>query len=175
MTKFKKLFKSKIWLDIWNKHPQNTSKYRISAKSVKGFGSYEHLKFRPICGLKCRLWRHNYVIVVTWQIFCYPSVEYIKLDTCVKFPDHRSNNNQVMMGILMPQPPWLTVQKWPMSNRVKESRTLKNTNWNYFLTVSWMVITELANHSSVFSITTSLFCKKIVLITFYLKITKFGY
>ena len=27
--------------------PQNSSKYQISAKSVKGFGSCEHLNFRP--------------------------------------------------------------------------------------------------------------------------------
>ena len=30
--------------------------------------------------------------------FCYHCVEYIKLDTCTKFHDHRSNNNKVMMG-----------------------------------------------------------------------------
>ena len=35
--------------------PQNTSKYQISTKSVKGFGSYEHLKFRPASQLKCKL------------------------------------------------------------------------------------------------------------------------
>ena len=34
---------------------QNTSKYQISAKSVKGFESYEHLKFRPLHQLKYRL------------------------------------------------------------------------------------------------------------------------
>ena len=63
----------------------------------QGFGSYEHLKFRPICRLKYRLWRHNHVIVVTSQIFCYYCIEYIKLDTCAKFHDHRSNNHKVMM------------------------------------------------------------------------------
>ena len=42
-----KVFKSKIWLDIWNKYPK-IPKYQISVKSVKGFGSYEHLKFRPM-------------------------------------------------------------------------------------------------------------------------------
>ena len=31
----------------------------------KGFGSYEHLKFRPSCWLKYRLLRHNYVTKVT--------------------------------------------------------------------------------------------------------------
>ena len=46
------------------KASQNTTKYQISAKSVRGFGSYEHLKFRPTCRLKYRLWRHNVVIVV---------------------------------------------------------------------------------------------------------------
>ena len=32
--------------------PQNTSKYQFSAKSIKRFGSYEHLKFRPTHRLK---------------------------------------------------------------------------------------------------------------------------
>ena len=31
-------------------------------------------------------------------IFCYYCIEYIKLDTCAKFHDHRGNNNKVMMG-----------------------------------------------------------------------------
>ena len=29
--------------------------------------------------------------------FCYQCVEYIKLNNCAKFHDHRSNNNKVMM------------------------------------------------------------------------------
>ena len=96
------------------KAPQNTPKYRISAKSVRGFGSYEHLKFRPMHQLKYRLWRHNDVIAVTSQIFCYHCVEYIKLDACAKFHDHRSYNNIVMMeGPSCPPRPWLTVQKSP--------------------------------------------------------------
>ena len=33
----------------------NTSKYQTSAKSVKGFGSNEHLKFRPTRQLKYML------------------------------------------------------------------------------------------------------------------------
>ena len=70
----------------------------MSAKSVRGFGNYEHLKFRPMDRLKYRLLRHNDVIVVTSQIFCYHCVEYIKLDTCAKFHDQRSNNIKVMMG-----------------------------------------------------------------------------
>ena len=48
---------------------QNTSKYQISAKSTKGFGSYEHLKFRYMCPLKYRLWCHNYLIIVMSQTF----------------------------------------------------------------------------------------------------------
>ena len=52
-----KVFNSKIRFDIWNNHPKNL----ISAKSVKGFGSYEHLKFRPMC--------HIYAIMVTSQTF----------------------------------------------------------------------------------------------------------
>ena len=39
--------------------PQNTSNYQIPVKSVKGFGSYEHLYFRPMLPLRYRLWRHN--------------------------------------------------------------------------------------------------------------------
>ena len=54
------------------KAPQNTPKYQISAKSVRGFGSYEHLKFRPTRRLKYRLRRHNDVIVVTSQILLLP-------------------------------------------------------------------------------------------------------
>ena len=32
------------------------------------------------------------------QFFCYHCVEYIKLDICGTFHDHRSNNNKVMIG-----------------------------------------------------------------------------
>ena len=134
-----KVFKSKLWAYIWRKHlkiPPNT-KYQISVKSIKGFESYEHLKFRPTCQLKYRLWRHNDVIVVTSQIFCYHCVEYIKLDTCAKFYDHRSNNNKVMMEgphAPPPPPPWLTVQKKPMSNRVKPLyQKLWAFMWNFGL------------------------------------------
>ena len=56
--------------------------------------------------LKYRLWRHNYVITVTSQTFSYHCVEYIKLDICAKFHDHRSNDNKVMMvGPSCPPPP----------------------------------------------------------------------
>ena len=47
-----KVFKSKLLVDILNKH---TSKYQTSAKSVKWFWSYEHLKFRCTHRLKYRL------------------------------------------------------------------------------------------------------------------------
>ena len=60
-----KVFNSKIRFDIWNNHPKNL----ISAKSVKGFGSYEHLKFRPMC--------HIYAIMVTSQTFYYHCVEFV--------------------------------------------------------------------------------------------------
>ena len=49
-------------------------------------------------------------------------MEYIKLDTCAKFHDHRSNNNKVMMGDLIPPPPPphdCGLKKAHMSNRVK--------------------------------------------------------
>ena len=77
----------------------------MSAKSVKGLGSYEHLNFRPS------------------QIFCYQCVEYIKLDIYTKFHDHRSNSNKVMMGDPHapppPPPPPYNGSKKPMSNRLK--------------------------------------------------------
>ena len=62
------------WKLTWylKQAPQNTSKYQISAKSMKGFGSYEHMKFRPMRRLKYKLWSHNYVIVVTSQTFLLP-------------------------------------------------------------------------------------------------------
>ena len=93
-----KVFKSKIWVDIWRKHfkiPPNT---KFQWNQSRGIGSYKHLKFRSMRRLKYRLWRHNDIIVVTSQIFCYHCVEYIKLDTCAKFYDHRSNNHKVMIG-----------------------------------------------------------------------------
>ena len=66
-NKILKVFKSKI------SKSKNTSKYQISVKSMKGFRSYEYLKFRPSRGLKYRLWRHNYVIVVLSQTFLHQS------------------------------------------------------------------------------------------------------
>ena len=50
--------------------------------------------------LKYRLWRHNYIIILTSQTFHYHCVEYSKLHRSAKFHDHRSNNNKVMMGDL---------------------------------------------------------------------------
>ena len=50
-----KVFKSKILLAILKQAPHNTPKYQISVKSVKGFGCFEHQKFRPIHWLKYRL------------------------------------------------------------------------------------------------------------------------
>ena len=40
---------------IFEESTPNTSKYHISVESVRGFGSYEHLKFRPTRRLKYRL------------------------------------------------------------------------------------------------------------------------
>ena len=43
----------------------------------------------------------------------------MKLDTCVKFDVHQSNNNKVMMGgPYAPPPPMTDGSKKPMSNRV---------------------------------------------------------
>ena len=48
-NKILKVFKSKTLTLYLRKAPQNTSKYQISAKSAKGFGSYEHLKSLSLC------------------------------------------------------------------------------------------------------------------------------
>ena len=45
-NKILKVFKSQIWLDIWNEHTKIPI-YQISAESIMGVGSYEHLKFGP--------------------------------------------------------------------------------------------------------------------------------
>ena len=89
---------------------------------MKGFGSYEHLKFRPTPRLKYG--RH--------KLFCYHCVEYIKLDICVKFHDHRSNNNNVMMGGggLCPPSPMTDGSKKPMSNGVNGVQKIIQTNKN---------------------------------------------
>ena len=101
-----KVFKSKIWVDIWKKHPkiplntkfQPNQSRRLGVTSIWNLGLCRNQ-------LKYRLWLDNDVIVVTSQTFCYHCVEYMKLDTCAKFHGHRSNNNNVMMGALMPPPP----------------------------------------------------------------------
>ena len=72
--------------------------------------------------LKYILWRYNYVIVVTSQTFSYHCVEYINLDSCVKFHDHRNNNNKVMIRGGMPPPPITDGSKKPMSNSVKDMK-----------------------------------------------------
>ena len=68
--------------------------------------------------------KHNYVIVVMSQAFCYHCVEYIKLHACAKFHDHWSNNNKVIMGgggeSCSPLP-ITDGPKKPISNRVKYS------------------------------------------------------
>ena len=63
---------------------KSTTEYQISAKSVKGFGSYEYLKFMPTHRPKYRLCRHNNIAIVTSKFFCYHCVEQIKLHTCTK-------------------------------------------------------------------------------------------
>ena len=61
-----KVFKSKIWVDIWRKHfkiPLNT---KFQRNQSGGLGVYEHLKFRPMRQLKYK------IIVVTSQTFLLP-------------------------------------------------------------------------------------------------------
>ena len=61
---------------------------------------------------------------MTSQTFCYHFVEYIKLDTCVKFHDHQSYNNKVMMKGPYAPSPMTDGSKKPMSNRVKDQSKL---------------------------------------------------
>ena len=65
-----KVFWSKTWLNIWNKHPKIPPNTKFQPN--QWFWSYEHLKFRARHWLKYRLWRHNYVIAVTSQAFLLP-------------------------------------------------------------------------------------------------------
>ena len=51
MTKFLKPSKVKSDLISETITQKNTYKYHISAKSVRGLGSYEYLKVRPVHGL----------------------------------------------------------------------------------------------------------------------------
>ena len=51
ITKFLKYSKVKSEL-IFEESTSKYPKYKISAKSVRGFGSYEHLKCRPMHRLK---------------------------------------------------------------------------------------------------------------------------
>ena len=99
----------------------NTSKYQISVKSLKEFGSYKHLKFGLKHWLKYRLWCHTYVIAVMSQTFCYHCIEYIKFDTCANFHYHWNNNRKVIMGALMPPPLSVTDDQKSTSFRVKKT------------------------------------------------------
>ena len=98
--------------------------------------------------LKYRSWCHNYVIIVTSQIFCYQFVEYITLDTCVKFHDHRSNNKVIMGGEIPPKlwklwwglhdpppppPPWLTVPKSSCQIGSNQPNTSVRESKSYFV------------------------------------------
>ena len=73
--------------------------------------------FLPTCQLRYRLRRHNYVIIVTSQTFRYHCVECMKLDTCAKYHDPRSNNNKFMMEEA--HAPITDDLKKPMANSVK--------------------------------------------------------
>ena len=104
ITTFWKVSKEKSDLTFETSTPKY-SECKISAKLVKQFGSYDHLKFRPMRQPK------------------YMLLEYIKLDTCAKFHDHQSNNNKVIMrgGSSPPPPQWLTIQKSPCQIGLKSS------------------------------------------------------
>ena len=65
---------------------------------------------------------------MTSQTFCYHCVEYIKLDTCAKFHDHRSNNNKVMAW--GHAPPLMTDgSKRPMSSRFNPIQYGGRASW----------------------------------------------
>ena len=83
---------------------------------MKGFGSHKHLKFRPIHWLKYRLWRHNYVIVVTSETFLLQLCRIDQAWYLCQFSWSLGNNNKVMMGA-----PWLTVQKSLCQIRLRSS------------------------------------------------------
>ena len=90
---------------------------------MKGFESYKHLKFKPMCQLKYNNGDVTNVLIP----LCRICVEYIKLDTCAKFDDHQRNKNNVMIegeGVLMTD-----VSKKPMSNRVNGARFYYNLNF----------------------------------------------
>ena len=71
-NKILQVFKSKIWLNIWNKHLKILLNTKFQSNEWRGFGRYEHPKFRPTHRLKYRLWRHNYVMVMMSQTFLLP-------------------------------------------------------------------------------------------------------
>ena len=77
-----KVFKSKIWVDIWKKQPKIPLKTKFQRSQSGGLRVTSIWNLGLHCRLKYGLWRHNNVIIVTSQIFCYHCVEYIKLDTC---------------------------------------------------------------------------------------------
>ena len=59
-------------------HLKIPAKYQISVKLVRRFANYEHLKFRPMHGLKYRLLGPNDVIAVSHKFSFYHCVEHIK-------------------------------------------------------------------------------------------------
>ena len=69
--------------------------------------------------------------MVISQRFCYHCVEYIKLDTCVPFHDHQSNNNKVMMT--------------DGSNKQRQIglRKILNTQLTFFLIFASKIIIDL--------------------------------
>ena len=107
------------------KAPQNTPKYKISAKSVRGFGSYEHLKFRPTCQLKYRLWRHNDIIVMTSQISLLPLCRIHQAwHLCQISWSSEQLQQSYDGGPSRPPPPMTDSSK--KAHRVKDVRVLQN-------------------------------------------------
>ena len=79
-----KVFESKIW----NKYPKTPLNTKFHPDQSRGLGvtSIWNLDLRH--WLKYRLWRHNYVIVVTSQTFLSPLCRIHQAYTFVKFHDH---------------------------------------------------------------------------------------
>ena len=103
----------------------------MSVKSVKRFGSCEHLKLRLLHWLKYRLWRHNYVIVVTSQTFVTIVWNTSSLISVSNSMIIRAITQSYDGGPHAPPPPSWWFKK-PISNRVKRLCSRQN-----FFLIQW--------------------------------------
>ena len=111
---------------------------------MKRFGSYEHLKVRPIHRLKYRLWCHNYVIVVISQTFVTIVWNTSSLISVPNSMIIRAITQSYDGGPSCPPLPSADGSKKPMSNRVERLCSRQNFLWfneGAFLTNIYMLIT----------------------------------